>query len=113
MSALLDFEFAAFNWRALEITVDLSKHAGEEPDAMPCFDDHVDGHAKTGTLAREEAEAVPDLINLHVLSNIVWFGGRHIASSITARIQNCESRVNWIKENSDVIVKRIVDKMGL
>jgi len=118
VTALLDFEFAAFDWRALEIAIGLSKYAGEEPDAMPYFDDYIDGYAKTGTLTREEAEAVPDLINLRILSNIVYFVGRHIAgeddiSSITTRIQNYESRVNWIKENSDVIVKRIVDKMGL
>jgi len=35
VSALLDFEFAAFDWRALELAIGLSKYAGEEPDAMP------------------------------------------------------------------------------
>ena len=69
-------------------------------------------------LTKEEAEAVPDLINLRILSNIVYFVGRHQAqedniSSITTRIQNYEKRVNWVKENSDAIVGCIVEKMGL
>ena len=33
VTGLLDFEFAAFDWRALEIAISLSKYAGE-PDAM-------------------------------------------------------------------------------
>jgi homoserine kinase type II len=118
VTALLDFEFASFDWRAMELAICLSKYAGEEPDAMPYFVDFISGFAKTGKLTKEEAEAVPDLINLRILSNIVYFVGRHQAqedniSSITTRIQNYEKRVNWVKENSDAIVGCIVDKMGL
>jgi len=118
VSALLDFEFASFDWRALELAIGLSKYAGEEPDAMPYFDDYIDGYATTGILTKPEAEAIPDLINLRILSNVVYFVGRHIAgedniSSITTRIENYARRVDWVKANGDVIVKRLVDKMGL
>lgn len=118
VSALLDFEFASFDWRALELAIGLSKYAGEEPDAMPFFDDYIDGYAMTGKLTKEEAEAIPDLINLRILSNVVYFVGRHIAgedniSSITTRIENYARRVDWVKANGNVIVKRLVDKMGL
>ena len=118
VTALLDFEFAAYDWRALELAIGLSKYAGEEPDAMPYFDDYIDGYAMTGILTRKEAEAIPDLINLRILSNIVYFVGRHLAneddiSSITTRIENYANRVNWIKNNSDVIVNRIIEKMNL
>ena len=118
VTAQLDFEFASFDWRALELAIGLSKYAGEEPEAMPYFDEYIDGYATTGILTKEEAEAVPDLINLRILSNIVYFIGRHIAgeddiSSITTRISNYARRVDWVKNNGDVIVKRIVDKMAL
>lgn len=118
VTALLDFEFASFDWRALELAICLSKYAGEEPDAMPYFDDFISGYAKHGILTKVEAEAIPDLINLRILSNVVYFVGRAISeedniSSITTRIQNYERRVTWVKENSVAIVGRIAEKMGL
>ena len=118
VTALLDFEFAAFDWRALEIAIGLSKYAGEEPDAMPYFQDYITGYATTGILTKEEAQAVPDLINLRILSNIVYFVGRHIAgeddiSSITTRIENYARRVDWVNNNKDIIVNLIIEKMGL
>jgi homoserine kinase type II len=118
VTALLDFEFASFDWRALELALCLSKYAGEEPDAMPYFDDFISGYAKHGILTKVEAEAIPDLINLRILSNVVYFVGRAISeedniSSITTRIQNYERRVTWVKENSVAIVGRIAEKMGL
>lgn len=118
VTALLDFEFASFDWRALEIAIGLSKYAGEEPNAMPYFEEYISGYATTGILTKEEAQAVPDLINLRILSNIVYFVGRHIAgedniSSITTRIENYARRVDWVKEHKDEIVQMIVNKMNL
>jgi homoserine kinase type II len=118
VTGLLDFEFASFDWRAMELAICLSKYAGEQPDAMPFFDAFIDGFATTGKLTKVEAEAVPDLINLRILSNIVYFVGRAIAgeddiSSITTRIANYERRVKWVKDNGNAIAGRIVEKMGL
>jgi homoserine kinase type II len=118
VTALLDFEFASFDWRAMELAICLSKYAGEEPEAMPYFDDFIQGFSKHGKLTKAEAKAIPDLINLRILSNIVYFVGRHIAgedniSSITSRIQNYERRVNWVKSNGDAISGRIIEEMGL
>eukprot|EP00557_Chaetoceros_sp_GSL56_P009736 CAMPEP_0176478626 /NCGR_PEP_ID=MMETSP0200_2-20121128/1285_1 /TAXON_ID=947934 /ORGANISM="Chaetoceros sp., Strain GSL56" /LENGTH=401 /DNA_ID=CAMNT_0017874573 /DNA_START=203 /DNA_END=1408 /DNA_ORIENTATION=- len=118
VTGLLDFEFCSFDWRALEMAISLSKYAGEEPDAMPYFDDFIDGYSETGELTLDEARAIPDLINLRILSNVVYFCGRAVAgeddiSSLTTRIENYEKRVNWIKEHGDEIVARIIDKMGL
>jgi homoserine kinase type II len=118
VTALLDFEFASFDWRAMELAICLSKYAGEEePDAMFYFDDFISGFAKYGKLTKAEAKAIPDLINLRILSNIVYFVGRHIAgedniSSITSRIENYERRVNWAKTNGDAISGRIIEEMG-
>lgn len=118
VTGLLDFEFASFDWRAMELAICLSKYAGEQPDAMPYFDAFIDGFATTGKLSKIEAEAIPDLINLRILSNIVYFVGRAIAgeddiSSITTRIANYERRVAWVKTNANAVVSRIVEKMEL
>lgn len=65
-------------WAACEIAVALSKYAGE-PDAITLFIDFADGYAVHGRLTSDEIHAVPDLIILRVLSNVVYFIGRAYA----------------------------------
>mmetsp|Transcript_15709 Transcript_15709/g.21623 ORF Transcript_15709/g.21623 Transcript_15709/m.21623 type:complete len:399 (+) Transcript_15709:82-1278(+) len=117
VTGLLDFEFAAFDWRALELAICLSKYAGE-PDAITYFDDFIEGYATTGVLTPEEARAVPELINLRILSNVVYFVGRAVAgeddiASLTTRIQMYCERVDWVKANADRIANQVIEKMGL
>ena len=59
MTALLNFEFSAVDWRARN-HLGLSKNAGEELDAMLYVNDYIDGYAEMGKLTREDAESVPD-----------------------------------------------------
>jgi Ser/Thr protein kinase RdoA (MazF antagonist) len=114
VSAILDFEFAAYDWRAMELAVCLSKYAGE-PNALDIFDEFAKGYAQTAQLTKPELLAMPDLINLRVLSNVVYFVGRAITnedniSSLTKRIENYTTRVRWIKDHEkeiqDILVKR-------
>lgn len=78
MTGLLDFEFVAYDWRAMELAVCLSKYAGEK-EALSYFDTFVTGFGQTGRLSEAEIEVIPDLINLRVLSNVVYFVGRALA----------------------------------
>jgi len=117
VTALLDYEFSSFDWRAMELAICLSKYAGEE-NGKEYFEQFIKGYAKTGKLTKVEAEAIPDLINLRILSNVVYFVGRHLAgeddiSSLTTRISNYERRVNWIRDHSKFIIDNIIEKMGL
>jgi len=117
VTALLDYEFSSFDWRAMELAICLSKYAGEEK-GREYFEQFIQGYAKAGKLTKAEAEAVPDLILLRQLSNVVYFVGRHIAgeddiSSLTTRIANYERRVNWIRDQSKFITDNIIEKMGL
>jgi homoserine kinase type II len=75
VSGLLDFEFSVHDWRACEIAVALSKYAGET-DALELFTQFSAGYASTARLTPEEIKAVPSLIILRVLSNVVYFIGR-------------------------------------
>ena len=104
----LDFEFTVFDWRACELAVCLSKYAGEK-DPMPYFTQFVDGYATTGRLTRAELEALPELINLRILSNVTYFVGRAVAGedtidALTTRAQMYADRVAWIKNNSKAII---------
>lgn len=116
VSGLLDFEFAAIDWRAMELAVCLSKYCGE-PDAIKYLDDFIIGFAKHGQLTMKEIQVVPDLINLRILSNVVYFVGRAIAkeddiSSITTRIETYCKRIEWVKSAAPAIIDRIVNELS-
>jgi Ser/Thr protein kinase RdoA (MazF antagonist) len=44
VSGLLDFEFCAYDWRAMELAVALSKYVGEDAP-LPLINDFVAGYA--------------------------------------------------------------------
>jgi Ser/Thr protein kinase RdoA (MazF antagonist) len=103
VSGLLDFEFCAMDWRAMELAICLSKYAGEN-NALGYFADFIDGYMQHAVLTPIEVEVVPDLINLRILSNVVYFVGRAIAkedsiSTITKKAETYLTRINWIKSN--------------
>jgi homoserine kinase type II len=115
VTGCLDFEFAMYDYRAMEIAICLSKYAGEEK-ALEYFEEFISGYAETGVLTAAEAEAVPDLINLRVLSNVVYFVGRAIAKedsieSLTSRIENYTGRIKWQNDNADAVINMIKSKM--
>lgn len=87
-----------------------------EPNAFPLFDDFITGYSKHGELTFAEVKAIPDLINLRVLSNVVYFVGRSLGgedsiASLTTRAKTYSGRVNWIKENKEKIIEIIDKKM--
>jgi homoserine kinase type II len=115
VSGLLDFEFCALDWRAMEIAICLSKYAGEK-EAMEYFDLFVSGFAKYGILTEDEIQSIPDLINLRILSNVVYFVGRKLGNedtieALTSRAATYAGRVKWIKDNSEAIITMISSKM--
>jgi hypothetical protein len=67
-------------------------------------------------LLQAEIEVIPELINLRVLSNVVYFVGRAIAKedgldALTTRAATYNTRVKWIRDNSATIVDCIKRKM--
>jgi homoserine kinase type II len=118
VTGLLDFEFCTMDWRAMEVAVCLSKYVGEE-NPYPLVESFIDGFCEYGTLTEQECAALPDLINLRVLSNCVYFVGRAISgqdsiASLTSRADMYAQRVNWVTENkqniTDCIASRMRDK---
>ena len=115
VTGLLDFEFCTIDWRAMEVAVCLSKYVGED-DPYPLVESFIDGFCEYGTLTEQECLAIPDLINLRVLSNCVYFVGRAISgqdniSSLTSRADMYAQRVLWVNENKNRISECIVRRM--
>lgn len=58
VTGLLDFEFCAVDYRAMELAICLSKYSNED-DPLPLFEAFCSGFLETGQLTMDEAEAIP------------------------------------------------------
>lgn len=115
VTGLLDFEFCTIDWRAMEVAVCLSKYVGEN-DPFPLVESFIDGFCENGTLTSQESQAIPDLINLRVLSNCIYFVGRAISgqdsiASLTSRADMYAQRVLWVNDNKHRITGCITRRL--
>ncbi|KAG8471237.1 hypothetical protein KFE25_009658 [Diacronema lutheri] len=109
VSGLLDFEFAAVDWRAMELAVCLSKYVGE-PDPFPLCRAFIAGFCNPQPT---ECEGLAEMINLRIMSNVVYFVGRAISGedtidSLTTRADMYATRMEWVSANRQRIVDCIV-----
>jgi len=115
VTGLLDFEFCGMDWRAIELAVCLSKYVGED-SPFPLVESFIDGFCESGRLTPDEIEGVPDMINMRVMSNAVYFVGRAIAKedtidSLTKRADMYAQRMVWVRDNREKIVECIKSRM--
>jgi len=108
ITAILDFEFAGIDWRALEVAVCVSRFALAE-NPWECFNSFLEGLSQSCLLLEEEIEAIPALIKLRTLTNTIHFVARNIEGLdsdefLTKRIQGYYKRIGWINENESKIV---------
>lgn len=108
VSGCLDFEFCVRDWRVMELAVALSKYAGEA-EGLKYFDELIKGFQETIKLTKDEAEAVPDGVNIRIISNVIYFVGRAIAgedsiASLTTRAKMYADRIAWVNTNRQSIV---------
>lgn len=76
---------------------------------MQLFTDFAQGYAVHGQLTQQEINAVPDLIILRVLSNVVYFVGRAVAGEDTLDIlinkaETYYTRIKWIHDYKQQII---------
>jgi len=111
VAGLLDFEFCAYDYRAMELAVALSKYVGEA-EPLPLIEAFVRGYSQHGQLTPTEVSIIPDLINLRIFSNVIYFTSRAMAKedsleSLTSRAGAYAKRVKWINANRSAIVEVI------
>lgn len=105
VTGLLDFEFCAPDWRVMELCVGVSKFVGVA-GIEPTIEAWVAGYAEGGgKLTATEIELVPELIELRVLSNVVYFAGRAAAGedvidALTTRAVMYANRCKWLTEKA-------------
>jgi homoserine kinase type II len=108
VTGVLDFEFAAMDFRAMELAITLSKYVSL-PEPLPFLTEMCRGFAQKARLTDVEIQALPELITLRVVSNAVYFVGRALAgedsiTSLTTRIADYAKRVRWINANGPALI---------
>lgn len=108
VTGVLDFEFCAWDWRAMDLAISLSKYASEA-NAMECFAQLIQGYTQFVSLTTTEIEAVTDLVILRILSNVVYFVGRAMAEedsigTLTSRIDAYMRRIDWLRAHRQDII---------
>ncbi len=79
VTGVLDFEFAAVDWRAMELVVGVSKYCGAQ-DPKPLLEGYIAGYKEGGgSFTAAEVQLIPELIILRILNNVVFFVGRYLA----------------------------------
>jgi homoserine kinase type II len=167
ITGLIDFEFVAEDWRAMDLAISLSKYAGEEEVRSQVFEDFIEGYfsafhqilsvASSSSTSQNdldttlssieksgepelcsgsekcftyqsydsfrslrmplpysdaELEAVPLLICLRLLSNVVYFVGRMVgredtSATLISRMAVYVNRITWLKGNSTWIIETL------
>ena len=99
----------------MEVAVCLSKYAADE-EPFKLMDAFLDGFAEKGVLTRAEVAGIPNMINLRIISNVLYFIGRAIAKedtleALTSRADMYAERIAWVNANADKIVESLTKKM--
>jgi len=85
-------------------------------EPMPLLVRFLEGFAQHAVLNTAECAALPDLINLRVLHNCVYFVGRAITGedtidTLTTRANMYAERIIWVRKHEKEIVATISDLM--
>ncbi len=113
VTAVLDFEFSARDWRVMEACVGLTKYvATSDIDIPASIAAFLRGYGASGAaLTAEEARFVPDGMVLRILSNVVFFAGRATATPPQDNIQTLVNKIvpyakrcRWIEANRESVI---------
>ena len=109
MNEVLDFGFIALDWKALEVAICVSRFPSQA-DPWGHFEAFLEGFKLKGSLTEEEIKAIPVMMKLRLLTNVVHFVGRYLggfdpAKALTDRICVYYKRLGWINENGGKIVE--------
>lgn len=111
ISGVLDFEFVSYDWRAMDLAINLSGYCATD-DPMIYLNNFLIGYVMYGKLSDLEIQCIPDLIKLRILNNVVYFVSRAYTKedspdSLLCRGQSYVTRITWLKNNHDGIISSL------
>lgn len=114
VTAVLDFEFSAHDWRVMEAAVGLTKYVATSGiDVRAMVAAYLEGYASAGGVFTEaECEFLPDGMVLRIVSNVVFFVGRATSTppqdniaTLTSKVASYAKRCRWVEDNRTWLVQ--------
>lgn len=104
VSALLDFDFALLDARAVDVAAGLyfTMRIWENPDPWPVVSAFCYGYQQQNTLTKAEILAIPWLMRLRCAVSIVWWFGKEAAAGKSVglwRLEDLRNLVGWLDNN--------------
>ena len=98
------------------MAIGLSKYVSE-PEPTAACEAFAAGYVQHGRLNSAEAQAMPDLLKLRILSNAVYFVGRALAGEdsmerLAGRAETYAQRLRWIDAHGDAIRTMLQSKVN-
>jgi homoserine kinase type II len=111
VTAVLDWEFATYDWRILDPAIAVSKYLSVSPEAArwellrSWFDGFIDAG---GSLNGGEAKAFPLMLVLRHIIGFIYFLGRVTSGEepldvVTSRVSSYAARIRWAQANSEAL----------
>lgn len=113
VSAILDFDFALFDVRAMDVAAGLyfTMRIWENPDPWLVADAFCRGYRQWIQLTEAEIAAVPWLMRLRSAVSIIWWFGKEATAGQPVklwRIEDLQHLVGWMEENEDRLTESLV-----
>jgi len=117
ITAILDFEFAQYDARALDLAAGLElivRREGVSPaEALALGGALCAGYARTTRLLPAELAALPRLILLRQVVGVIWWLGRALADGdpapLLARLDNALRFRDWLRSNEQTMLATIAE----
>ena len=109
VTGIIDFEFVGVDWRIMELATSLSKFPEDEEPLhnLSLFARGFCAAFPEGKLNPVEVDALPSMIRLRMVSNVIYFAGRALSgeagvSYLVDRVPGYCRRLKWlaVPENS-------------
>jgi homoserine kinase type II len=109
VTGVLDFEFAAPDFRVMDVAVGLMVHIEEDETNWDGIEAYLAGFGDVLKLEAEEIASLPTMIAVRVLATFIFRYGRHLAGLWTQEqlygsLDKCTNSLNWLDRNADRLV---------
>ncbi len=120
ITAILDFEFAQYDARALDLAAGLEMIVRREglslPEALVLGGALCAGYTRTAQLLPAELAALPQLILLRQVVGVIWWLGRALVdgdlASLLARLDNSLRFRDWLRSNERPLLDSIASAIA-
>ncbi|WP_136604845.1 phosphotransferase [Paenibacillus dokdonensis] len=112
MNGVLDFDFASYDVRALELAICINHLFQINDSSLPKLQLFLDEYAQYMTLTEEEIECMPFLMKMYYVTLITiyigqYYAGQEVGNHFRFILNQLVSRTEWLKQNEHGLLETL------